>query len=82
MLSHRVCKWITAATCTFCAGTTYVVGFAEPVYTVGEGEGSVQVCASLLSPKGDIGNTSIWLEVITVNVPANFTHPGASKLNK
>lgn len=50
-----------------CAGTTYVVGFVKTVYTVEEGESSVEICVTLLS--GDIeSQTVINLEVTSVGV--------------
>ena len=41
----------------------FIVGFVETMYTVIEGAGQVEVCVTLTSPEGDIGNERILLEV-------------------
>ena len=59
----------------------YVVGFAETMYSVIEGDGQVEVCVSLMSPKGDIFGGQILVEVFNNdqwNTPVN--HTAASKL--
>ena len=43
----------------------YIVGFAEPLYTVIEGDGQVEVCVNLTSPEGDIGDEMVLVEVTT-----------------
>ena len=62
----------------------FVVGFAETMYTVSEGNGQVEVCVSLTSPDGDIGDEVVLVEVFSSTNPGSIltssTH--ASKLNE
>ena len=59
----------------------FIVGFAETMYTVGEGDGQVEVCVNLTSPEGDIGDEVVLVEVFSITNPGSIlTH--ASKLNE
>ena len=61
----------------------FVVGFAQTVYTVLEGTGSVEVCVQLTEPVTDILDETVRVHVInhptSVYVPADATL--ASKLS-
>ena len=43
----------------------FVVGFVETIYTVSERDGQVEVCVTLISSEGDIGNKVVLVEVIS-----------------
>ena len=53
------------------------------MYTVTEGNGHVEVCVTLISPEGDIGDKTVHVEVFNNtnpgNIPRNAT--AASKFN-
>ena len=59
----------------------YVVGFAETMYSVIEGDNQVEVCVSLMNPVGEIFGGQILVEIFNNdqwNTPVNYT--AASKL--
>ena len=62
----------------------FVVGFAETMYTVSEGNGQVEVCVNLTSPDGDIGDEVVLVEVFSNTNPESFLtgSTAASKLNE
>ena len=43
----------------------FVVGFMKTIYTVTESESQVEVCVSLVSPEGDIGDKVVLVEVFS-----------------
>ena len=50
----------------------FVVGFVETMYTVSESDGQVEVCVTLVSSEGDIGNESVLVHVINnMDIPAD-----------
>ena len=50
---------------SYYAGEDVVIGFEQPSYTVGEGDGTVTVCTRVLS--GTIGNRTFTVDYETVN---------------
>ena len=60
----------------------FVVRFVETIYTVSEGEGQVEVCVTLISSEGDVGDEVVLVEVISnmdpYSIPADVAI--ASKL--
>ena len=62
----------------------FVVGFAETMYTVSEGNGQVEVCVNLTSPEEDIGDEVVLVEVFSNTNPGSILTSStlASKLNK
>ena len=57
------------------AESLFIVGFVETMYTVSEGDGQVEVCVTLVSSEGDIGNESVLVDVINnmdpLSIPAD-----------
>ena len=61
----------------------YVVGFAETMYSVIEGDNQVEVCVTLMNPKGEIFGGQILVEVFNNSIDQRNTpvnHTAASKL--
>ena len=59
----------------------FVVGFVKAMYTVTEGDNGevhANVCVTLISPEGDIGNERIFVEVFNETNPQNI--PSGSAL--
>ena len=54
---------------------TFIVGFVETMYTVIEGDAGevhVDVCVTLISPVGDIGDERILVDVFNDTTPKNI----------
>ena len=59
----------------------FVVGFVQTIYTITEGDNgqvSVEVCVTLISPEGDIDDERIFVEVFNKTNPQNI--PSGSAL--
>ena len=59
----------------------FVVGFADTMYTVSEGDGQVEVCVTLISPEGDIGGEVVLVEVFSNSGSILTGVTAASKMN-
>ena len=72
------CVSIALALFILNAESLFVVGFVETMYTVSEGDGQVEVCVTLVSSEGDIGNESVIVDVINNKNPLSIPADAAA----